>query len=487
MAKKITTIFIRDDAINLLEMRGERVEKWATMPLEPGLVSQGLIVDDAQVIEKLKELFKLQKLGMGKVIAGISGHNSVYRIITLPELPAAVLPEAVKREAKRVIPVPLEEVYLSYQPITTTQGEPIVFLAAFPRNIADTLYQTLHKAGLQPYIMDLAPLALCRAVNQPRSIIVNDRADHLDIMVIVDRVPQLIRRLSLPSEAESLTERLTTVTEEVDRTIAFYNSSHQDELLDAAVPMLVCGDLARTQENWQALAGKSTHPVSVLPSPVESPEGFDANEFMVNIGLGLKEVLSEKGEDNYSLVNINTLPEVYRPKAVRLPNIIAPIAITVGLGILVYMGILVYNKSNYIGVLTNELTPLEELAVRENQEIAALDEQVELITPQIAGLEVTTGVFDDIFAELGETRDKISEDMSQIVTLQPGNLLAGGMVNHVGDMITVTGVSPTESSIFSYARALRNSGRFSTVVISAIEAIEENEVITSFNFEFLLR
>ncbi|GAH17493.1 unnamed protein product, partial [marine sediment metagenome] len=211
-----------------------------TMPLEAGLVSQGLIVDEAQVVEKVKELFKLQKLGMGKVIAGISGHDSVYRIITLPELPEAVLPEAVKREAKRVIPVPLEEVYLSYQPIPTTQGETNVFLAAFPRNIVDMLYQTLHKAGLQPYMMDLAPLALCRAANQSRSIIVNDRADHLDIIVIVDRVPQLIRRLSLPSEAESPAERLTTVTEEVERTIAFYNSSHQQEPLDAAVPMLVC-------------------------------------------------------------------------------------------------------------------------------------------------------------------------------------------------------------------------------------------------------
>jgi type IV pilus assembly protein PilM len=485
MAKKNTTIFIRDDAINLLVMHGERVEKWATMPLEPGLVSQGLVVDNTQLIEKIKELFKLQKLSMGKVIAGISGHNSVYRIIALPELPEAVLPEAVKREAKRVIPVPLEEVYLSYQTITTHQGETIVFLAAFPRNIADTLYQTLQKAGLQPYMMDLAPLALCRTVNQPRSIIVNDRADHLDIMVIVDRVPQLIRRLSLPSEAESLAERIGTVTEEVDRTIAFYNSSHSDEPLDAAVPMLVCGDLARTQENWQALAAKSTHPVSVLPSPVESPEGFDANEFMVNIGLGLKEVLPEKGEGNYSLVNINTLPEVYRPKAVRLPSILAPVAAVIGIGILVYLGILVANKSNQASVLSNELVPLETLVVRENQTIASLEEQIDLITPQITGLEDTAAIFNGVYAELEDTRNTMNGDMSQIVSLQPGNLLT--MVNHTNDLVTVTGISSSESSIFSYARALRNGGRFSTVVISSIEAMEENQVITGFNFQFLLR
>lgn len=485
MAKKVTTLFIRDDAINLLVMRGERVEKWAVMPLEPGLVNQGLIVDEAQVIAKLKELFKLQKIGMGRVIAGISGHDSVYRIITLPELPDAVLPEAVKREAKRVIPVPPEEVYLSYQPITTAQGEKIVFLAAFPRNIADMLYQTLHKAGLQPYIMDLAPLALCRAANQSRSIIVNARADHLDIMVIVDRVPQLIRRLSMPGEAESLNEKLDTITEEIERTIAFYNSSHVEGSLDAAVPMLVCGDLAQEPEGWQALAEKSSHPVSVMPPPVETPEGFDANEFMVNIGLGLKELMPEKGENNFSLVNINTLPEVYRPKAVRLPSIIAPIAITIGLGILVYLGIMVANKSNYISVLNDELTPLEILVASENNEIATLEEEITLISPQIAELEATTAIFNNTFTGLEEARDKMNGDMSNIVSLQPGNLLTE--VNHTGDTVTLNGFATNESSIFSYARALRNSGRFSTVIISAIEAVEEDDEITGLNFEFLLK
>ena len=486
MAKKITTIFIRDDSINLLEMHGERVEKWATMPLETGLVSQGLIVDEAQVVEKIKELFKTQKLGMGKVIAGISGHNSVYRIVTLPELPDAVLPEAVKREAKRVIPVPLEEVYLSYQPIPTTQGETNVFLAAFPRNTVDTLYKTLQKAGLQPYMMDLAPLALCRAANQPRSIIVNDRADHIDIMVLVNRIPQLIRRLSLPSEAESLTERLATVTEEVERTIAFYNSSHQEEPLEAVVPMLVCGDLARTEKNWQALAEKSANPVSVMPSPVESPEGFDANEFMVNIGLGSKELLPEKGESNFSLVNINTLPEVHLPKAVKLPSIIAPIAMAIGVGILVYLGIMVVNKANHVNVLNSELIPLESLVAAENQEIAAMEGELELIAPQITVLGAATAIFDDTFSALLDTRIKVNGDVSQIVDLLPGELNLT-LVNHMGDQVTVTGLSPNESGIFSYARAIRNGERFPTVIVSAIEAIEENDVIINYSFEFLLK
>ena len=101
MAKRVTTLFIRDNNINLLVMKGRRVEKWANLPLEPGLVSQGLIVDEAQEASRVKELFKLERVTTRKVIAGLSGQNSLYRIITLPELPEAILPEAVKHEASR--------------------------------------------------------------------------------------------------------------------------------------------------------------------------------------------------------------------------------------------------------------------------------------------------------------------------------------------------------------------------------------------------
>ena len=37
-------LFIEDSAVKLLVARGRRVEKWAKLPLEPGLVSDGLIL-----------------------------------------------------------------------------------------------------------------------------------------------------------------------------------------------------------------------------------------------------------------------------------------------------------------------------------------------------------------------------------------------------------------------------------------------------------
>jgi len=488
MAKKITTLFISDDAVNLLVADGKRVKKWASLPLEPGLVSQGVVIDEAQVAEKLKELFKVVKEGTGKVIAGLSGLNSLYRLVSLPELPEAIIPEAIKQEANRVIPVPLDEVYLSYQSLPSPPGETRVFLAAFPRNVADALHRTLKTAGIEPYIMDLAPLALSRTLDEPRAIIVNTRLDNLDIIVLVDRLPQLIRTLSLPGEAASLAERLPTITEEIDRTIAFYNSGHKEQPLDSTVPMFVCGDLAEAPESWQSLSGKLNCPVSILPSPMEAPETFNPSEFMVNIGLAFKELYPEKEKANVSLINFNVLPQVYLPKAVPISAILAPLGVIIGAGILVYMGFMLRGTMAHTSVLSSQLATLEGNIAQEHEQIATLKEQVTQLEAQIGPLEARASVFEATFDSLGKDRQQVDVDMHNIEK----HLLDGvdlQEVNHGGGSITVSGIVrkeiDAEDDIFAYARNLQSS--FSSVIIQSMEVKEDEDGdIEGFEFDFLL-
>jgi len=509
-----TTLFIDDSNIRLLVTKGKRVQKWARLPLEPGLVRDGVIIDEDQVVDQLRELFKLQKVSARKVIAGISGLNSLYRLITLPELPEAVRAEAVRHEARRVIPVSLDQMHLAYQALPGPPGETRLFLAAFPRNTTDALIRTLRQAGVEPYLMDLAPLALCRTANEPRAIIVNVWSTNLDIVIMADRVPQVLRSLSLPGEATSLSEMLPVITEELERTITFYNSSHMESPLDSTVPILISGDLAEAPDTWQALAGKESYSVSILPSPIEFPEGFDPSQFMVNIGLALKELLSAK-EANFSLVNLNTMPEIYLPKARHLGRTLIPIAVAiVGAGLTFYAYTLLQGSMAQTDALRVQLPPVQSQIAEYQKEIATLKEQIVQLEPQVAPLEATAGVFETTFASMVEVREQINEDLSRITGLVPADiaLLYGGdktpslpgrldtaEINHSVEEVMVTGVAPDEvADIFSYARALRSSGRFSMVVISSIEAYEETieeegvdeedwETVRGYNFVFLLK
>jgi len=462
MAKRVTTLYIRDTVINLLVMKGRQVEKWASSPLEPGLVSQGLVVDEARVADELKQLFKREKISTEKVIIASSGHDSLYRIITLPDLPEAILPEAVRREAKRVIPTPLEEVYFSYQRLPTERGEGRVFLASFPRNPTDALVRTLRQAGIRPYIMDLAPLALCRIPNEPKAIIVNARLDHLDVIVIADRLPQVIRRLSLPSESESLEEKLPFIAEEFNRTVAFYNSSHMENPLDSTVPVFVCGDLVEAPETWQSVVGQSGYSVSALPSPVDPHEGFDPNEFLVNIGLAFKELRSEKEEANFSLVNFNALPEAYLPEHFSILRVLVPVGIVVGIGLIILGVILVQGNRSEIEALRSQLTATQSRVTQLQKETTTLRAQtkpIETIANELNGRVVA----------MERGRAQIAMDLSEIDRLA-GEKITLSSVSHAGSSVTVNGVASDEDAVFRYADDLRRSGRFSDVWIASITA-----------------
>jgi type IV pilus assembly protein PilM len=460
MAKKVTTLFIRDTGINLLAMKGTQVSKWASLALEPGLVSQGLIVDEAQVADKVKQIFKETGVKAKNVVTALSGHDSLYRIMTLPELPDAVLPEAIRREAKRTIPTPLEEVYFSYQRLATvTKGETRIFLVTYPRNLVDALIRTLRRAGIRPQVMDLAPLALCRIPDEPRAIIVNARLDHLDVMVISDRLPQVIRRLVLPGEAESLEERLPLIAEEFNRTLAFYNSSHMEKPLDTSVPVFVCGDLAAKPETWHAAVGNAGYPVSALPSPVELPEGLNGNEFMVNIGLALKELRAEKEGASFSLVNLNALPEAYVPPSFSIARVLVPVSLVIGIGLVVFAVVLILTGRADINRLGSQVTAAETSVSQLQVQVSNLNKQIKLVGAtgdELSGRLTTT--------ERGAAT--IYADLDQIVKLATQVTLS--KVSYTGGSVTVSGSASSVDSIFTYARDLRSGGRFSRVWINSI-------------------
>jgi type IV pilus assembly protein PilM len=477
MAKRVTTLFIRDTGINLLVMKGSQIEKWASSPLEPGLVSQGLIVDEAQVADRVKQLFKETGAKTNKVTVALSGHDSLYRVITLPELPEAVLPEAIRREAQRTIPTPLDEVYYSYQRLPSeTKGDNRVFLATYPRNLVDALIRTLRQAGVTAHVMDLAPLALSRIPNEPRAIIINARLDHLDVIVLADRLPQVIRRLALPGEAESLEERLPLIAEEFTRTMMFYNSSHMEHPLDANVPVFVSGDLEEAPDMWQSVVGGGAYTVSALPSPVEVPDGFSTNQFMVNIGLALRELLEDKEGANFSLVNFNALPEAYVPPSFSLVRVLIPVVTVIGIGLIVVLVILMMNNRASIAQLQPEVATAESRVTQLQRDVSTLD-------TQISSAQGAADALENNLTNIARRRAMILSDLREVTGLA-GQSVSLGTVSHTGSSISMNGGTSNVDQIFRYARALResdeapNDPRFSSVWISSITGGGK-----SFNFD----
>jgi type IV pilus assembly protein PilM len=487
MAKKITTLFVRDNSINVLAVDGPRVEKWASSPLEAGLVAQGLVIDEEKVAAAIRDLFKQNGLRSGKVVTGIAGAGSLYRIITLPEMPDALLAEAVRREARRVLPISLDEVNLSYQSVpAAAKGERKIFLATYPKNTTEAMIRTMRRAGLDPYLMDLAPLALSRVADEPRSIVVSVRSSQADIIVVEDRLPQLIRVLSLPSEASSLNEKLAGVAEELTRTVIFYNSSHSEKPLNQTVPLFVCGELADDPSTWPQLAGRLNFSVALLPTPLEHAEDFPANDFMVNMGLALKEFAADRAGANFSTVNLNILPEVYHPKRIPIANVLVPVLGVIGIGVIAYMASFVYRGRADTTRLQDELAKSEPPIAQQTQRIAALKTEVTRVTPltapidaQMAQMNATTAIHRSTMAGLVANRTKVDGDLkNRVVGLVPANKsnLSLISVDHDGAVISITGTAAREDYVFQYSRKIRETGI--SVLVSNIQAVDSGYTFT---------
>jgi type IV pilus assembly protein PilM len=424
MPKETVTVYIDDSAVRLVIAKGRSIQSWGDMPLERGLVKDGVILDQDAVAKKLQGLWQIagkrkryyitttsgervqvtEVVKPGKVIAGINGINCLHRLLTLPELPKDLLSEAVKREAARVFGVPLEELYLFWQVLPSLRGETVVYLVALPRDTVDNLISTLLKAGFKPYLMDLKPLALARTITEPNAIVVDVQPCSLDIVIMINRIPQVVRSIPLPREA-SLEDRMPVIGEELSRAILFYDSSHKDKPIGADVPLLVSGELAEREDIWSLLLDERERPVRVLPSPLEAPEDFPHSQYLTNIGLVLKEVpAAEKEAIPYSLVDFNALPEVYLPRRRPLSEIIYIAVSIIGIALIAWLAWSNITSSGRVGDLTSQLTAI-------NLNIGTVNREISNVNRDISELQGWISVVEDHHDTLNQRIVKLNDDM----------------------------------------------------------------------------
>lgn len=478
MAKKVVTLYVDDTSLRLLVFQGARVKKCAILPLEAGLVKDGVVVDKTKVAAIIRGFFKAQKVKPGKVIAGLSGLHCLSQLITLPHLPESMLAEAIKREAERVLPVPLDELYISWQIIPASGEEMPVFLVALPREAADALIKTLHQAGVKPYLMDLAPLALARVVDKDTAIVVNARSSEFDIVIIVEGVPQLIRSLSIPGEADSPEERLSIIRGELERTIKFYNSSHPDKPFEPSLPIFVSGEMMETPEACQSLADELKYSVSPLSLPVKCPKNIAVSEYMVNIGLVLKEISFKKWTSPL-VVNLNVLPEVYRPKAVTLSRILVPVGMTLGIGVIVFLAMLAQGAIADTVSLQGQVDVSNGLLEIRLEKWQAQSDAVAELDTQVEELGATSDALDAVLDGFSSQQATVNGDLTETIatTNLPSNVDLGS-IRHASDVLAINGISTSETEVLEYAKALEDTGRFSEVIISGIASIEDGVSFT---------
>ena len=285
-----TTLVVETTDLRFLTVRSGRVEKWGSFPLPGGLVSQGLVNDALEMGKIIEELFAAEGLEREQVIISVSGLRSIPRVVSMPQLPASQLGQAVSRVARREMPVPIETLYLSWEALSETGNQQRVYLLGVPRELIDGQVRALQAADISVRVMDLKPLALIRAVAQAEAIVANLEQDELGVAIVVDHLPALVRTFSLESENLSDPGRIDRLAAELQQTVRFHNDSRQGLPVGPRTPVYVTGKLFDSADAYDYLASVVDRPVERPSSPIPCPDALPLGEYATNLGLALKRV-----------------------------------------------------------------------------------------------------------------------------------------------------------------------------------------------------
>mgnify|MGYP001615140623 CR=1 FL=1 len=131
-----------------------------------------LKLPDGEIIWGIKEMLKKAKIRATDAVASIPAFSTFATVIEMPYLSEEDLARALPFEARKYIPVPLNEVILDWSiidiptgPIESTKPTTVdVFLAAVPKDETVRYQRIMQGAGLKLRALELENSALIRAL-----------------------------------------------------------------------------------------------------------------------------------------------------------------------------------------------------------------------------------------------------------------------------------------------------------------------------------
>lgn len=150
---------------------GTSLEGFGQVPLPPGAVNYGEIVDSSVVASAISQLWKAARFGGKKVAVGVANQKVVVRPIDLPFMEQEELRGAIQFQVQEYIPIPIEEAILDFQVLEeflTESNERMmrVLLVAAQKDMINVFVEAVQKAGLDPVAIDHVPFALIRSLGE---------------------------------------------------------------------------------------------------------------------------------------------------------------------------------------------------------------------------------------------------------------------------------------------------------------------------------
>ncbi|MDD3486928.1 MAG: type IV pilus assembly protein PilM [Candidatus Moranbacteria bacterium] len=165
----------------------------------------------AEEIRYLLESAQPKPIKIKNAIVSIPEARAFIRTIQIPKMSYNEAKEAVKWETEANIPISVDRVYIDWQVISTNVDKEDVLVAAVPKDVVDSYFETVRLAGLSPLVMEIDAIAtirsLTRNINTEAPVLIADiGAGSTSFAICQNQIPYFTS--SIPLSGDSFTEVL---------------------------------------------------------------------------------------------------------------------------------------------------------------------------------------------------------------------------------------------------------------------------------------
>lgn len=294
-----------------------------------------LKLPDEEIAWGIKELLKKSKISSRTAVASIPSFSTFTTVIEMPYLSESELAKAIPFEARKYIPIPLDEVVLDWSIIgvTGSGAKPTVsiFIAAVPRDETTRYQNIMATAGLNLKALelensalirallgnDLAPTAIVNIGGRSTSILIVDKGyEQLShnyevggfeitksiarsLNVNIEKAEELKKRLGMKETDENvIIQAMVSLIEmmafETKRTISNYETAHRQKV----ARVLLVGGMVNMPDFLNYFKQKLGQDVFIgnafariiYPQALTPRIGELASTFAVATGLAMREI-----------------------------------------------------------------------------------------------------------------------------------------------------------------------------------------------------
>lgn len=164
---------ISDFSIKIAQLKkkkkGFELKSFNRFALPEGIIEEGEIKNDKKLIEMLKKAIaeaKGEKIKTKYAICSLPEQHAFVKVIKFPKMEANEIREAIKWEAEANIPFSLDEVYFSWQIVSSQEksNHTDVLINAVPRKLVDKYLEVLRAAGIEPVVFEIESTAIIRSL-----------------------------------------------------------------------------------------------------------------------------------------------------------------------------------------------------------------------------------------------------------------------------------------------------------------------------------